>query len=262
MPGGDETLQVVRRIERGLGSAYRVNGRDVRARDVALLFADAATGAHSPALVSQGRIGAIIAAKPAERRALLEEAAGISAASTSAVTKPSCGCGATEANLTRLDDVIAAQTAAVAALRRAAKAAERYRAVSHALAGRREGAGGRALDRGAGGCRGGGAGRRSGPTRQYATRPARQRGWRQHRPTPQWTLPALRTAEAEAAAGLQAIIQAQRALVAEADRIALRSRDLAALGATVDRDRCARERAGRRRGGGGRAARGGGGDAG
>src|SRR5881275_1825347 len=52
----DQELEVVRRIERGAGSAYRVNGRDVRAKDVALLFADAATGAHSPALVSQGKI--------------------------------------------------------------------------------------------------------------------------------------------------------------------------------------------------------------
>ena len=60
------------------GSAYRIDGRDVRAKDVALLFADAATGAHSPALVSQGKIGAVIAAKPVERRLLLEEAAGIS----------------------------------------------------------------------------------------------------------------------------------------------------------------------------------------
>ncbi|TPW00756.1 MAG: chromosome segregation protein SMC [Alphaproteobacteria bacterium] len=71
-------VEVVRRIERGAGSAYRINGRDVRAKDVALVFADAATGAHSPALVSQGRIGSIISAKPAERRAMLEEAAGIS----------------------------------------------------------------------------------------------------------------------------------------------------------------------------------------
>ena len=60
--------EVTRRIERGAGSAYRVNGRDVRAKDVALVFADAATGAHSPALVSQGKIAAVIAAKPAERR--------------------------------------------------------------------------------------------------------------------------------------------------------------------------------------------------
>ena len=63
-PYGGE-LEVVRRIERGAGSAYRVNGRDVRAKDVALVFADAATGAHSPALVSQGRIAAVIAARGA-----------------------------------------------------------------------------------------------------------------------------------------------------------------------------------------------------
>jgi chromosome segregation protein len=74
---GDEG-EVTRRIERGAGSAYRIDGRDVRAKDVALLFADAATGAHSPALVSQGKIASIIAAKPTERRLLLEEAAGIS----------------------------------------------------------------------------------------------------------------------------------------------------------------------------------------
>jgi len=69
-----EDMEVVRRIERGAGSAYRVNGNDVRAKDVALAFADAATGAHSPALVSQGKIAHMIAAKPAERRQMLEEA--------------------------------------------------------------------------------------------------------------------------------------------------------------------------------------------
>ena len=69
--GGGES-EVTRRIERGAGSAYRIDGRDVRAKDVSLLFADAATGAHSPALVSQGKIGAVIAAKPVERRQLLE----------------------------------------------------------------------------------------------------------------------------------------------------------------------------------------------
>ncbi|HEX7931418.1 MAG TPA: AAA family ATPase, partial [Sphingomicrobium sp.] len=75
-PAGES--EVTRRIERGTGSAYRIDGRDVRAKDVSLLFADAATGAHSPALVSQGKVGSIIAAKPTERRLLLEEAAGIS----------------------------------------------------------------------------------------------------------------------------------------------------------------------------------------
>jgi chromosome segregation protein len=73
-----DDLEVTRRIERGCGSDYRINGKSVRARDVQLLFADNASGANSPALVSQGRIGALINAKPTERRVLLEEAAGIS----------------------------------------------------------------------------------------------------------------------------------------------------------------------------------------
>src|SRR5579883_3384060 len=75
---GEDTLEVSRRIEREEGSTYRVNGREVRARDVQMLFADASTGARSPALVHQGRIGEIIQAKPEQRRRVLEEAAGIS----------------------------------------------------------------------------------------------------------------------------------------------------------------------------------------
>ena len=73
-----EAIEITRRIEREAGSAYKINGRDVRARDVQLLFADASTGAHSPAMVGQGKVGELIAAKPQARRALLEEAAGIS----------------------------------------------------------------------------------------------------------------------------------------------------------------------------------------
>ena len=73
----EETLEVARRIEREKGSNYRLNGREVRARDVQLLFADASTGARSPALVHQGRIGEIIQAKPEQRRRVLEEAAGV-----------------------------------------------------------------------------------------------------------------------------------------------------------------------------------------
>jgi chromosome segregation protein len=122
-------IEIVRRIERGAGSAYRIDGRDVRAKDVALVFADAATGAHSPALVSQGRIGAIIAAKPAERRQMLEEAAGIAGLHVrrkDAETK----LRATGANLERLDAVLADMDARAAVLRRQARAAERYRALS------------------------------------------------------------------------------------------------------------------------------------
>lgn len=130
-PFGGE-LEVVRRIERGAGSAYRVNGRDVRAKDVALVFADAATGAHSPALVSQGRIAAVIAARPAERRAMLEEAAGIAGLHVrrkDAETK----LRATETNLARLDDLIVTLEAQVGTLRRQARAAERYKQLSERI---------------------------------------------------------------------------------------------------------------------------------
>ncbi|MEG3123773.1 chromosome segregation protein SMC [Sphingomonas sp. GB1N7] len=124
-----EETEIVRRIERGAGSAYRIDGRDVRAKDVALLFADAATGAHSPALVSQGRISAVIAAKPAERRAMLEEAAGIAGLHVRRKDAEQ-KLRATEANLARLDEVIADQDARAASLKRQARQAERYRALS------------------------------------------------------------------------------------------------------------------------------------
>jgi chromosome segregation protein len=121
---GDE-LVVTRRIERGAGSAYRVNGRDVRAKDVALTFADAATGAHSPALVSQGKIAQVIAAKPAERRAMLEEAAGIAGLHVRRKDAES-KLRAAEANLARLEDLMAGLDAQMASLKRQAKQAERY----------------------------------------------------------------------------------------------------------------------------------------
>src|SRR3546814_21168066 len=72
--GGVGELVIIRRIERGAGSAYRANGRDVRAKDVALIFADDATGANSPALVSKGKIAAANEAKATHRRPLLDAA--------------------------------------------------------------------------------------------------------------------------------------------------------------------------------------------
>jgi chromosome segregation protein len=122
-------VDVVRRIERGAGSAYRINGRDVRAKDVALLFADAATGAHSPALVSQGRISAVISAKPAERRMMLEEAAGISGLHVRRKDAEQ-KLRATETNLGRLDEVIGDMEVRIGQLRRQARTAERYRKLS------------------------------------------------------------------------------------------------------------------------------------
>ena len=128
----DNEVEVVRRIERGAGSAYRINGRDVRAKDVALLFADAATGAHSPALVSQGRISAVISAKPAERRAMLEEAAGISGLHVRRKDAEQ-KLRATETNLGRLDELITDMEQRAGNLRRQAKAAERYRKLTNEI---------------------------------------------------------------------------------------------------------------------------------
>ncbi|OYY69882.1 MAG: chromosome segregation protein [Sphingomonadales bacterium 28-55-16] len=125
----DEELEVTRRIERGAGSAYRSNGRDVRAKDIALIFADAATGAHSPALVSQGRIGTIISAKPQERRQMLEEAAGISGLHVRRKDAEQ-KLRAAEANLARLATILADMDARAGQLRRQAKQAERYRTLT------------------------------------------------------------------------------------------------------------------------------------
>jgi chromosome segregation protein len=125
----DSELEVTRRIERGAGSAYRSNGRDVRAKDVSLIFADAATGAHSPALVSQGRIGAIISAKPQERRQMLEEAAGISGLHVRRKDAEQ-KLRAAESNLDRLATILADMDARAGQLRRQAKQAERYRKLS------------------------------------------------------------------------------------------------------------------------------------
>ncbi|WP_288016985.1 chromosome segregation protein SMC [Blastomonas sp.] len=129
----DGELEVVRRIERGAGSAYRANGRDVRAKDVALLFADAATGAHSPALVSQGRIAAVISARPSERRQMLEEAAGIAGLHVRRKDAEQ-KLRATEANLERLLQVLGDMEARAATLTKQARAAERYRALSREIA--------------------------------------------------------------------------------------------------------------------------------
>lgn len=125
----NDELEVMRRIERGAGSAYRVNGKDVRAKDVALTFADAATGAHSPALVSQGKIAQVIAAKPTERRQMLEEAAGIAGLHVRRRDAES-KLRQTENNLARLEDLMAGLDSQIAALRRQAKQAERYSKLS------------------------------------------------------------------------------------------------------------------------------------
>ncbi|TNE41467.1 MAG: hypothetical protein EP348_00860, partial [Alphaproteobacteria bacterium] len=122
-------LDVTRRIRRETGSDYRINGKVARARDVQLLFADLATGAHSTAIVSQGRVGALINAKPKDRRHLLEEAAGISGLH-SRRHEAELRLNSAETNLERVDDVIDQLDVQLANLKRQARQATRYRNIS------------------------------------------------------------------------------------------------------------------------------------
>jgi chromosome segregation protein len=124
-----ETLEISRRIERDAGSVYRINGRDVRARDVQILFADAATGARSPALVHQGKIGEIIQAKPEQRRRVLEDAAGV-AGLHARRHEAELRLKAAETNLTRVEDVIGQLAGQIDGLKKQARQAIRYREVA------------------------------------------------------------------------------------------------------------------------------------
>ena len=124
-----DTLEVSRRITREQGSTFRVNGREVRARDVTMLFADASTGSRSPALVHQGRIGEIIQARPDQRRRVLEEAAGISGLHARR-HEAELRLKAAEQNLARVEDVIGQLAAQVASLKTQARQAVRYRNIS------------------------------------------------------------------------------------------------------------------------------------
>ncbi|MFG6566146.1 chromosome segregation protein SMC [Sulfitobacter sp. 1A13679] len=127
-----DALEIVRRITRDVGSAYKVNGKDVRARDVQMLFADASTGAHSPALVRQGQIAELINAKPKSRRRILEEAAGISGLYQRR-HEAELKLNGAEQNLARVDDVVEQLAAQLATLARQARQAARYREIGEAL---------------------------------------------------------------------------------------------------------------------------------
>lgn len=122
-------LDVARRIDRGSGSSYRINGKEVRARDVQLLFADASTGANSPALVRQGQISELIGAKPQNRRRVLEEAGGVSGLHTRR-HEAELRLSAAESNLSRLDDIARELDTALSRLKREARQAEKYKKIS------------------------------------------------------------------------------------------------------------------------------------
>ncbi|HEY4041110.1 MAG TPA: AAA family ATPase [Rhodopila sp.] len=125
-------LEIVRRIERGSGSAYRINGKDARARDVQTLFADLASGSRASAMVSQGRVGALVGAKPEERRSVLEEAANITGLH-SRRHEAELKLRAAEANMARAEDLRAQLESQLGNLKRQARQASRYRNISGAI---------------------------------------------------------------------------------------------------------------------------------
>ncbi len=124
-----DELDVIRRITRDIGSAYKVNGKDARARDVAMMFADAATGSHSPSLVRQGQISELINAKPQARRRVLEDAAGISGLYQRR-HEAELKLNAAEQNLLRVDDVLEQLATQMRSLERQARSAARYKEIS------------------------------------------------------------------------------------------------------------------------------------
>jgi len=124
-----DEITVTRRIERDKGSKYFINQKEVRARDAQTFFADLSTGAHSPSMISQGRIGTLVTSKPAERRLILEEAAGISGIHARREEAES-RLGAAENNLKRADELRKQQEKQLDNLRKQAEEATRYKEIS------------------------------------------------------------------------------------------------------------------------------------
>jgi len=124
-----DSIEITRRIEREAGSAYRVNGREVRARDIKILFEDAATGARSPSLVRQGQIGEIVNAKPEQRRRILEDAAGV-AGLHSRRHEAELRLRAAESNLARLADILGQINSQIESLKRQTRQVKRYKELS------------------------------------------------------------------------------------------------------------------------------------
>ncbi len=127
-----DSIEITRRIERDAGSAYRINGKEARARDIKILFEDAATGARSPALVRQGQISDIVNAKPEQRRRILEDAAGI-AGLHSRRHEAELRLKAATNNLERLQDVLGQLNSQVESLKRQARQARRYKEISQKI---------------------------------------------------------------------------------------------------------------------------------
>jgi chromosome segregation protein len=234
-----DALDISRRIEREAGSTYRINGREVRARDVHILFADASTGSRSPSMVHQGRIGEIIQAKPEQRRRVLEEAAGISGLHARR-HEAELRLRAAEQNLARLEDVINQLAAQMDALKKQARQAVRYRAVAQQVrkaeatlfhlrwvAANAELAEAESAKNAA--------------VRFVAERTGEQAEASKRQALAAAELPALRDAEARAAAALQRLLMAREALEREEtrarERMAELDRRLVQLSDDIERER-------------------------
>ena len=127
-----DEIEIRRKIEKDKGSKFYINNKEVRAKDAQMLFADLSTGAHSPSLISQGRIGALVTAKPADRRAILEEAAGISGLHVRR-HEAELRLGAAENNLKRADELRRQQEKQLANLQKQAEEAAKYKLVSEEI---------------------------------------------------------------------------------------------------------------------------------
>ena len=223
MVNDTDQLDVVRRIERGQGSAYSVNGREIRARDVQTLFADAATGSRSTALVSQGRIGALINAKAADRRTIIDEAAGITGLYARR-HEAELRLRAAEQNLARVQDVLVALDEQHKGLKRQARQASRYRNLSDHI--RRAEAAVLALKLAKAESELAEAGERLKEAEAQVADLTRLVGLATTAQAEAATaLPPLRNDEAAAAAALQRLRVAHDALSAEAERVAAAQRE-------------------------------------
>ncbi|MEX3007975.1 chromosome segregation protein SMC [Hoeflea sp. TYP-13] len=219
-----DEVQVSRRIERESGSVYRINGKDARAKDVQLLFADASTGARSPSMVGQGRIGELIQAKPQARRQLLEEAAGISGLH-SRRHEAELRLRAAETNLERLDDVTSELESQIESLKRQSRQANRFKMLSADIrqaeatllhirwkeAKTAEGEAESTL---------------SSVTSEVAERAQAQMEAAKHQAISAQKLPALRELEAKAAAALQRLQIARGQIEEEAERVTGRKAEI------------------------------------
>ncbi|MEM6666266.1 MAG: chromosome segregation SMC family protein, partial [Pseudomonadota bacterium] len=230
----DDLLEVSRKITREAGSSYRVNGREARARDIGILFADAASGARSSAMVRQGQIGEMIAAKPTARRRVIEDAAGISGLHGRR-HEAELRLKAADANLERLDDIIAQISQQLESLKRQARQAAKFKALSGEIR-KRDALAAHLRWEAASKALGDAKGERDRLVRDVAAATEALSKANRANAIAASELPAKRNAEAEAAARMTAVQTALDRLESEQSRISARLKEIAALTEQIKAD--------------------------